>query len=113
MDCWRFGALLELVDRKEINRTVGKQLLAIMMEGEGIDPKTYVADNKLGMIGDTETVAAAIQAVLTENTKAVNEYKSGNQKVLGFLVGKIMKTLGGKADPQVVNALLMDNLERT
>jgi aspartyl-tRNA(Asn)/glutamyl-tRNA(Gln) amidotransferase subunit B len=62
------------------------------------------------MVSDTDVITTAVQAVLSENTKPVDEYKSGNQKVLGFLVGQVMKKLGGKADPQIVNRILMDNL---
>jgi aspartyl-tRNA(Asn)/glutamyl-tRNA(Gln) amidotransferase subunit B len=109
IDCQKFAKLMELVDRKTINRTVGKKLLALVL-AENIDPIAYVEANKLGMVSDTDVISAAIQAVLADNAKAVNEYKGGNQKVLGFLVGQIMKKLGGKADPKIINKILMEQL---
>ena len=110
IDCQKFARLMELVDRKTINRTTGKKLLSLVLE-EGIDPETYVADNQLGMVSDRDVIREAIQAVMSDHVKAVHEYKSGSQKVLGFLVGQIMKKLGGKADPQIVNRLLLNELD--
>jgi len=109
IDCQKFAKLMELVDQKTINRNVGKKLLALVLK-ENIDPTAYVEENKLGMVSDTKAISEAVQAALLENPKSVNDYKSGNQKALGFLVGQIMKKLGGKADPQVVNRLLMESL---
>ena len=109
IDCRKFAALMELVDAKTINRKVGKQLLALVL-AEGVDPVRYVEDNELGLIGDTAVIGKAVQAVLAENPKPVNDYKSGNPNVLGFLVGKVMKKLDGKADHQVVRSLLSELL---
>ena len=109
IDCQKFAKLMELVDRKTINRNVGKKILALVLQ-EGVDPVAYIDENKLGMVSDMDVITAAVQAVISENAKPVEEYKAGNQKVIGFLVGQVMKTLGGKADPQVVNRILLDNL---
>ena len=110
IDCAKFAKLMELVDNKTINRTIGKKLLVMVLE-EGIDPTIYVAKNNLGMIADTGVINEAIRIILADNQKSVLEYKNGNQKVLGFLVGAIMRKLGGKADPKVVNELLIRQLK--
>jgi len=47
---------------------------------------------------------------LNENQKSVAEFKKGNQKVVGFLMGQVMRRLGGKADPQVVGELINEEL---
>ena len=109
IDGKKFAKLMELVDNKTINRGVGKKLLVSVLE-EGIDPAAYVEENSLGMVNDTAVISAAIREVLSENEKSVGEYKNGNQKVVGFFVGKVMKKLEGKADPKIVNALLLENL---
>jgi aspartyl-tRNA(Asn)/glutamyl-tRNA(Gln) amidotransferase subunit B len=105
VDCRKFAKLMELVDKKTINRGVAKKLLVKILE-ENIDPESYVKEQGLGMVSDTGVIENAIREALEENPKAVGEYKAGNQKVAGFLVGKVMQKLGGKADPQIVNKIL-------
>jgi aspartyl-tRNA(Asn)/glutamyl-tRNA(Gln) amidotransferase subunit B len=62
------------------------------------------------MVSDTGAIDRAVEDVLLENEKSVNEYKAGSQKVLGFLVGQVMRKMDGKADPKVVNERLMERL---
>ena len=109
IDCKKFAALMELVHGKTIGRNVGKKLLSLVLS-EGIDPAEYVRENGLGMVSDTGLIEAAVREVLAGNEKSVAEYKAGSVKVTGFLVGQIMKKLGGKADPQIVNKLLAEQL---
>jgi len=106
IDCEKFAKTIELVSGNVINRTVGKTVLAKVFE-EGIDPVAYVEENKLAMLSDTTLIDDAIQATLAENEKSLSDYKNGNQKVFGFFVGRIMKALGGKADPKIVNERLL------
>ena len=100
-----FAALMELVEAKTINRTVAKQLLALILKDD-IDPVAYVAENQLGMVGDSGQIAALIKDIVANNPQSVEDFKSCKQKAFGFLVGQAMKQLGGKGDPQVINALL-------
>jgi aspartyl-tRNA(Asn)/glutamyl-tRNA(Gln) amidotransferase subunit B len=109
IDCVKFAELMKLVEQKTINRNTGKKLLTLVLR-DGIDPAAYVEENKLGMVSDDKTVGDAVRHVLAENAKSVAEYKSGSQKVMGFLVGQVMRKLGGKADPQTVNRLLTQAL---
>lgn len=109
IDCKKFAKLMELVDSKVINRNVGKDLLSLVLT-EDIDPEKYVEENKLGMISDTDMIDKVVQEVLVEFSKSVEEYKEGNQKVFGFLVGQTMRKLGGKANPQLINSLLKKHL---
>ena len=109
IDCKKFAKLIELVDSKVINRNVGKKLLLLVLT-EDIDPSKYVEENKLGMISDTATIDKVIQEVLADNSKSIEEYRNGNQKVIGFLIGQIMRKLEGKANPQLVNSQLKEHL---
>ncbi|MDI9508691.1 MAG: Asp-tRNA(Asn)/Glu-tRNA(Gln) amidotransferase subunit GatB [Bacillota bacterium] len=109
IDCKKFAKLMELVNSKVINRNVGKDLLSLVLT-EDIDPEKYVEENKLGMISDTDMIDKVVQEVLVEFSKSVEEYKEGNQKVFGFLVGQTMRKLGGKANPQLINSLLKKHL---
>jgi len=109
IDCRKFAKLMELVDNKTINRGIGKKLLIRVFE-EGVDPEAYVQEQGLGMLTDTSQIEEAIRETLSQNEKSVNEYKAGNQKVVGFLMGQIMKKMGGKADPETVKSILAKQL---
>jgi len=105
IDCEKFAMIMELVDKKTINRTVAKKLL-LMVWKEGIDPVKYVEENQLGMVSDTDAIDKVVQDVLAEHTKIVDDYKNGNKKSFQSLVGQVMKKMAGKADPAMVNSLL-------
>ena len=105
IDIGKFAKVAQLVDDKTINRTVGKSILIKVFEDD-IDPEAYVTEHSLGMVSDTGVLESAIREVLAENEKSVNEYRGGSKKVLGFLVGQVMKKTAGKADPRSVNDLL-------
>jgi len=109
IDSSRFAKLIELVDNKTINRNTGKTILVKVLK-EGIDPAAYVEENQLAMVNDTGAIEKAVDEVLAANTKSVEEYRSGSQKVLGFLVGQTMKKMGGKADPVAVNEIIRGRL---
>ena len=111
IDHIKFAKLMELVENKTINRNTGKKLLVKIFE-EDIDPVSYVEENKLGMVSDTDAVEKIVREVLSENAKSVGEYKNGNQKVLGFLMGQVMKKSGGKANHGVAGSLLAQYLDK-
>ena len=104
-----FAKVIRLVDDKTVNRAMGKKLLVKVIK-EGIDPGAYVEENALGMVSDTGYLESIVREVLSANEKSVKEYRGGNQKVLGFFVGQVMKKTAGKADPQSVNELIASAL---
>jgi len=104
-----FAKVIRLVDDKTVNRAMGKKLLVKVIK-EGIDPGAYVEENALGMVSDTGYLESIVLEVLSANEKSVKEYRGGNQKVLGFFVGQVMKKTAGKADPQSVNELIASAL---
>ena len=63
-----------------------------------VDPKQYVKEHGLSMETDKELLDTVIRQVLSDNPKAVEELKSGKEKVLGFLTGQVMRAMKGKAD---------------
>lgn len=109
LDSKKLADLIELVDSKVINRTTAKTIFSEIYKND-IDPKQYVEEHGLGMISDESELRAAITKTLEENESTVIQYKNGNEKVLGFFIGKVMKTMGGKADPALVGQILKDML---
>jgi aspartyl-tRNA(Asn)/glutamyl-tRNA(Gln) amidotransferase subunit B len=76
-----------------------------------VDPVAYVEQNGLAMLNDDSLVEKTVNEVIAANTKSVEDYKNGKDKALGYLVGCTMKALKGKADPQVVNKILLEKLK--
>ena len=63
-------------------------------------------------MSDESAIAAAVDVVLGENAKAVADYRAGKKQVLGALVGQVMKKMGGKANPGVINRVLAERIAR-
>jgi aspartyl-tRNA(Asn)/glutamyl-tRNA(Gln) amidotransferase subunit B len=61
-------------------------------------------------VSDIGALEAAVEQVLAANPKAVEELRAGEDKVLGFLVGQVMKATQGKADPHAVNQMIRDRV---
>lgn len=80
------------------------------MFDKDIDPVSYIEENGLKSVTDTGALERVVDKVLAGNPKTVEEYQTGKTKVLGFLVGQVMKEMKGKADPQTVNRLLSEKL---
>jgi len=62
--------------------------------------------------GDTAAISAAIEEVISENPKALGDYRNGGSKALNFLVGQVMKKTRGKADPADLNRMLVEALKK-
>ena len=105
------GALVKLVKSGEISTTAAKDVFAdVWSTGEA--PAAIVKRKGLGQVSDEAASAAAVDAVLAENPKAIADYRAGNHRALGALVGPVMKRMGGKANPAVINKLLVERLDR-
>jgi aspartyl-tRNA(Asn)/glutamyl-tRNA(Gln) amidotransferase subunit B len=101
--------LLALIADGTLSGTLGKQVFEIMLES-GEDPARIVEERGLKQTSDTGAIEAVIADVMTSNADKVAEYRSGKDKLFGFFVGQVMKAMGGKANPQVVNELLKKTL---
>ena len=103
------AALIELVEKKEINGGVAKTVYEVMF-AEDIDPKQYVEEKGLKTVNDEGALRKVIEEVIASNPQSVADYRSGKEKALGFLVGQTMKAMKGKADPASVNSILKELL---
>lgn len=99
------ATLIELVEKKTINRNKAKEIFAIAFK-EDLNVAKYVKDNNLEQVSDEGLVKEIVDKVIENNPQAVDDYKFGNKKAIGFLMGQCMKELKGKGDPGVVNKLL-------
>jgi len=97
--------LLSMVESKEVSETTGQKLMERLI-AKSFSPKEYVKKNKLGQVSGKDELKKICLKVIKDNKKAVDDYKSGNEKSFHFLVGQVMRETKGKADPSVVNKLI-------
>lgn len=103
------AALISMVEQGTINRnTAAKVFRAIFPDNA--DARAYVKEHGLEQVSDPTLVEHAVEEAFAENAAAVADFKAGNEKVLGFLVGQVMRRLKGKADPKTVNEAVRDRL---
>jgi aspartyl-tRNA(Asn)/glutamyl-tRNA(Gln) amidotransferase subunit B len=107
-----FAQLLQMVELGQINRNTAKEVLEEAFK-TGKSPEAIVREKGLTQVSDTSLLIEAISRVLTENPKAVADFKSGKEAVVGFLQGQVMKKTQGKADPKKTRELLVDALQKT
>ena len=101
----QLAGLAKLVDAGTINRNTAKGLIP-RLRGTDRDPAELVAAEGLAQVSDRGALDAAVEDVIARHPAQVAEFRAGKERVLGFLVGQVMKATGGKANPQVVGELL-------
>ncbi|KGG80410.1 glutamyl-tRNA amidotransferase [Caloranaerobacter azorensis H53214] len=106
-----FANLLELINNGKISNNIGKKVLKIMFE-EGKNPEAIIEERGLLQISDVSELECIIDRIIEENKQSVEEYKNGKEKVLGFLIGQVMKITNGKANPQLVNRIILEKLKQ-
>jgi len=104
------AALIRLVERGAISNSAAKEAFHKMYES-GRRAEEIVRDEGLAQIDDREALAAAINAVVKSHPDAVEQYRKGKTGTFGFLVGQVMKSTSGKANPRLVNELLRAELD--
>ncbi len=97
--------LLKLIDDGTISGKIAKTVFEKAYK-TGKAPKDIVEEEGLIQVSDEEELTKVIEEVISEHPKEVEKYKAGKTKILGFLIGQVMKKTKGKANPQKVNELL-------
>ena len=104
------AALIKLTDDGSINSSVAKELFEKIFD-EDIDPVKYVEENGLKQVNDEGALKKTVEDVIAANPQSVEDYRSGKEKAIGFLVGQTMKAMKGKANPAMVNDMLKELLK--
>jgi len=101
--------LLRLVDEGTISGKIAKSVFEEMFTS-GKSAAAIVEDSGQTQISDEAVLAEAVRKVIAANERVANDVRAGKDKSIGFLVGQVMKETGGRANPQMVNALLQQEL---
>ena len=105
-----FEQLIGLVDAGDVTRKNATEVILREMLDTGETPERIIDREDLGVAED-DAVATAVSNAIETNPDAVDDYHSGDQGAINFLVGQVMQTTGGSADPGEVNQLLRERLD--
>ena len=105
------AGLIRLVDSGTISGPTAKDVFE-KMYGSGRSATAIVESEGLARIDDEGAVQAAVRNVLEANADAVKQYRGGKKQTYGFLVGQVIKSMGGKANPALVNSIMRRELDR-
>ncbi|MDH3889010.1 MAG: Asp-tRNA(Asn)/Glu-tRNA(Gln) amidotransferase subunit GatB [Gammaproteobacteria bacterium] len=99
------GGMLRRITDGTISGKIAKQVFEAMWAGEG-DADAVIEKKGLKQITDTGAIEAIVREVLENNPKQIEQYKAGQEKLMGYFVGQVMKATQGKANPGEVNKIL-------
>ncbi|UUZ83469.1 Asp-tRNA(Asn)/Glu-tRNA(Gln) amidotransferase subunit GatB [Paenibacillus sp. P26] len=103
------GEMIGLMEKGTISSKIAKTVFKSMLE-TGKDPQTIVEEQGLVQISDEGAIKAVVDKVVESNPQSVADFKAGKEKAVGFLVGQVMKETKGKANPGLVNKLIIERL---
>lgn len=105
------GEMIGLLEKGTISSKIAKTVFKEMLE-TGKEPGRIVEEQGLVQISDEGAIKAIVDQIVDNNPQSVADYKAGKEKAVGFLVGQVMKETKGKANPGLVNKLILDSLNR-
>lgn len=105
------GKLVELIDKGTISSKIAKQVLEEMFENPK-DPKDIIREKGWIQISDEGAIKEVVTKILEANPASIADFKAGKDRALGFLVGQAMKETRGKANPQMLNKMFLEELNK-
>ncbi len=104
----RFTSIVKMVEEKTINKTLGLQLLEKTIE-TGKDPVALAKEMNMFVSISDEQILGLLEKLKSENVKVADDYKNNPDKVVGYIVGYVMKNTAGKANSTRVKELIAKN----
>ena len=108
----QLAELLTLIKEETISNKIGKEIFPDLYK-TGTSPRQYVEEKGFLQISDEDTINGIVDSVISRSQKEVADFRAGKEKLLGFFVGQVMKETKGKANPALLNKLLMKKLKGT
>ncbi len=107
-----FAELLMLIDKGTISTAIAKKVLEEMFENSNKKPSEIIEEKGWIQISDENAIKEVVLKILADNNQSVVDYKAGKDKALGFLVGQAMKATKGKANPQMLNKMFIEEINK-
>jgi len=104
------AGMVRLVDQGKISGKIAKTVFDALLDSDR-SPQEIIAEKGLEQISDAGSIESAVEQIISAHPKQVADFRAGNEKIFGFLVGQIMKATQGKANPQKVNEVLRQKLQ--
>ena len=105
------GKLIILIDKGTISSSIAKKVFEELLENPR-DPEEIIKEKGWIQISDEGAIKEVVQKILEANPGSIADYKAGKDRALGFLVGQAMKETKGKANPQLLNKLFLEELKK-
>lgn len=103
--------LVDFIGKGEISSAAGKKVVEEMYK-TGEEPGAIIEKLGLKQVSDEGAIREAVIKALEENPKVLEDYRNGKTKIVGFAVGLVMKATKGKANPQIINKLVQEELDK-
>ncbi|WP_416828881.1 Asp-tRNA(Asn)/Glu-tRNA(Gln) amidotransferase subunit GatB [Ectobacillus polymachus] len=103
--------MIQLIENGTISSKIAKKVFAELVENGG-NPESIIKEKGLVQISDEATLRKFVTDVLDKNEQSIEDYKNGKDRAIGFLVGQIMKATKGQANPQLVNKILLEEINK-
>ena len=103
--------LVMIIDKGTISSSIGKKVIEELFENPR-EPEDIVKEKGWAQISDEGAIKEVVIQILDANPQSVADFKAGKEKALGFLVGQAMKATKGKANPQLLNKLFIEELKK-
>ena len=100
-----------MIDKGTISSSIGKKVIEELFENPK-EPEEIIKEKGWIQISDEGAIREVVLKVLEENPNSVADYKAGKDRAIGFLVGQAMKATKGKANPQMLNKMLKEELSK-
>lgn len=101
---------ISLIQDGTLSSKLAKKVFQELLE-KGGDPETIVKEKGLVQISDEGTLRKIVTETLDANPQSIDDFKSGKDRAIGFLVGQIMKATKGQANPPLVNKILLEEIK--
>jgi len=102
----QLAALVEIIEKGTISSTIAKEVFSEMIQ-TGKEPQKIIEEKGMAQISDEGLIESVIDKVIAGNPSVIEDYKKGKKNALAFLVGQVMKETKGKANPKIVNEMLV------
>lgn len=103
--------VIELIDNGTISSAIAKKVIEELFESPK-NPEDIIKEKGWIQISDEGAIKEVVLKILDNNPQSIIDYKAGKDRALGFLVGQAMKETKGKANPQMLNEMFLEELKK-